>query len=110
MWGSGLLSRHACAANAPQRCCCCLIVSPARQKLEQQLEAAAQQAAAATELAETRLREKAAADKEWGRRLSVKEKEAAAKLKEAEAQLRELQDKGKQQGVLAARPSTLLGC
>jgi hypothetical protein len=71
------------------------------QKLEQQLaaaqaaaEASAQQAAAAAELAESRLKEKTAADKEWGRRLSAKEKEAAAKLKEAEARLRELEDKG----------------
>lgn len=71
------------------------------QKLEQQLtaaqaaaEASAQQAAAATELAESRLKEKTAADKEWGRRLSAKEKEAAAKLREAEARLRELEDKG----------------
>lgn len=70
------------------------------QKLEQQLaaaqaaaEAAAQQAASATELADTRLKEKTAADKEWGRRLAATEKEAAAKLKEAEARRRELEDK-----------------
>jgi hypothetical protein len=74
----------------------------ALQKLEQQLaaaqaatEAASQQAAAATELADAQLKEKAAADKEWGRRLSAKEKEAASKLREAEARLRELEDKGK---------------
>lgn len=128
VWGNVLLSRH---MPCRSKCCSSVLLllvpdraapsppPPAQQKLEQQLaaaqaaaEAAAQQAAAATELAETRLREKAAADKEWGRRLSVKEKEAAAKLKEAEAQLRELQDKGKQQGVLvcckAERPSWLL--
>lgn len=71
------------------------------QKLEQQLaaaqaaaEAASQQATAATELAEARLREKASADKEWGRRLSAKDKEAAAKLRDAEGKLKELEEKG----------------
>jgi hypothetical protein len=73
----------------------------ALQKLEQQLaaahaatEAAQQQATAAAELAEARLKEKTSADKEWGRRLSAKDKEAAAKLREAEARLKELEEKG----------------
>lgn len=71
------------------------------QKLEQQLaavqvqaESAAQKAAAASELAEARLKEKAAADKEWGRRLSARDKEASAKLRDAEAKLKEVEQQG----------------
>jgi len=83
------------------------------QKLEQQLaaaqaaaEAASQQATAASELAEARLREKASADKEWGRRLAAKDKEAAAKLREAEGKLKELEEKGELHGRGAAEPET----
>lgn len=49
---------------------------------------------AANDLAESRLRDKAAADKEWGRRLAAKDKEAAAKLRDAEFKLKELEEKG----------------
>jgi hypothetical protein len=52
------------------------------------------QLAAAAGLAEARLRDKAAADKEWAKRVSAKEKEAQGRLKEVETRLKESEERG----------------
>lgn len=79
------------------------------QQSQSQLEEAQKQLAAAAALAEARLKEKAAADKEWADRLAAKEQEAGGKLKDAEAKLKDLEDRGAQllqQGHVCC----LLGC
>jgi hypothetical protein len=69
------------------------------QQSQSQLEDAQKQLAAAAALAEARLKEKAAADKEWAERLAAKELEAGGKLRDAEAKIKDLEDRGKQQMV-----------
>jgi chromosome segregation ATPase len=82
---------------------CVLTLLHVPQKVEQQLqqsqsqlEDAQKQLAAAAALADTRLKEKAAADKEWADRLAAKDQETGSKLKEAEAKMKDLEDRGAQ--------------
>jgi hypothetical protein len=82
---------------------CLLHVQKVEQQLQQsqgQLEDAQKQLAAAAALAEARLREKAAADKEWADRLAAKDEESGSKLRDAEAKIKDLEDRGGQQLLL----------
>ncbi len=74
---------------------------PAHQHLEQRLGASEEEAAAlrrqaadAAALAEQRAREKAAADKEWGRRLGGRDKELAGRVKDLEGKLQAADERG----------------
>jgi len=84
----GWLAGWLAAQRLAQQCCAA----------QAQLDDAQRQLAAATTLAEARLKEKAAADKEWAQRLSAKEKEMAGRLKDADSRARELEERGARPG------------
>lgn len=87
------------------------------QKVEQQLqqsqdllEDAQKQLAAAAAVADARLKERAAAEKEWADRLASKDQEAAAKFKEAEGKIRELEERGQSSNGIAREETATARC
>lgn len=97
VWAAARATLHLSAG-----CCCHMLTgSPCwcMQKVElqlaaaqEQLEAATRAASAAAALAEARLAEAGAGDREWGRRLTARDKEAAQQLQEAAVRIEALQE------------------